>query len=88
MGSIVGGELTRGELVALKETIEKTPTFDGRAQARQAISGLLRQRPDSRSRLSLDEQTVAALARNVVVPVDVTSVAIHNKLSRAIDSTH
>src|SRR6476646_9782103 len=48
MGSLVDVELTRGELVALKETIELTPLFKGRSNARDAIRALLRShRPSS-----------------------------------------
>jgi hypothetical protein len=87
MGLIVHVELTRGELVALKETIELTPLFEGRTEARNAIAGLLRdQRPRS-PRLSLDEGAVRMLVRKVVVPVDPMSAAIHTKLHRALSST-
>lgn len=77
-------ELTRGELVALKETIELTPLFKGRSNARDAIRALLRSRRPSLP-LSLDEETVTCLARNVVVPVDLMSANIHSKLNRAIE---
>ena len=84
MGSLVSVELTRGELVALKETIELTPLFKGRSSARDAIRALLRSRRPSMP-LSLDEETVTCLARNVVVPVDLMSANIHFKLNRAIE---
>ena len=38
-----------------------------------------------RHQLSLDEETVTCLARNVVVPVDLMSANIHFKLNRAIE---
>ena len=84
MGSLVDVELTRGELVALKETIELTPLFKGRSSTRDAIRALLRSSRPS-SPLSLDEETVTCLARNVVVPVDLMSANIHSKLNRAIE---
>ena len=84
VGSLVDVELTRGELVALKETIELTPLFKGRSNARDAIRALLRSRRPS-TPLSLDEETVTCLARNVVVPVDLMSANIHLKLNRAIE---
>ena len=86
MGS-VDIELTRGELVALREAIELTPVFEGRTDARNAISGLLRKGPPFPARLYLDEGTVRVLVRRVVVPVDTTSARIHTKLSRALLST-
>ncbi len=84
MGTLVSVELTRGELVALKETIELTPLFEGRSGAREAILAMLRSRTPPSS-LSLDEETATSLMRNVVVPVDLMSANIHSKLSRAIE---
>jgi hypothetical protein len=84
MGSLVEVELTRGELVALKETIELTPLFKGRSDARDAIRELLRSHRPLLP-LSLDEETVTCLVRNVVVPVDLMSANIHSKLNRAIE---
>ena len=37
MGEVTSVALTRTELVALKETIELTPVFEGRTEARDAI---------------------------------------------------
>jgi hypothetical protein len=87
MGSLVKVELTRGELVALKETIELTPRFEGRAEARDAISGLLRNRRPYAAPLTLDNETVAALVRNVVVPTDLMSATIRTKLNRSLATT-
>ena len=84
VGTLVSVELTRGELVALKETIELTPLFEGRSGARDAIRAMLRSRKPPSS-LSLDEETATSLVRNVVVPVDLMSANIHSKLSRAIE---
>lgn len=87
MGSVVEVTLTRGELVALKETIERTPRFQGRTEVRDAITGLLRRSPrPNPAPLSLDDETVAALVRSVV-PTDVMSVTIRTKLNRAIATT-
>ena len=87
MASVVKVELTRGEVVALKEMIELTPRFEGRAEARDAIQGLLRDHPPRSSPLTLDKETATALARSVVVPIDLLSATIHSKLNRALATT-
>ena len=83
MGPLVSVELTRGELVALKETIELTPLFKGRSSARDAIRAA-RSRPPS-TPLSLDEETVTCLARNVVVPArsDVSEYPLQSSTVRS-----
>jgi hypothetical protein len=84
MGEVIGVELTRTELVTLKETIELAPVFEGRAEARDAIRAVLRESRRSPSRLSIDENAVAALAR-CVLPIDVPSSALQAKLKRALE---
>ena len=82
MSEVMSVELTRTELVALKETIELSPLFEGRTEARDAIRELLRMpRP---SPLSIDDDVVDALARRVL-PIDVPSSALRAKLNRAVE---
>jgi hypothetical protein len=76
-------ELTRTELVALRETIELTPVFDGRSEARTAIQELLRSR--TRLPLCIEESVLAALARRIV-PIDVPSAALRSKLNRVLSA--
>jgi hypothetical protein len=77
MSGVVTVALTRTELVALKETIELTPVFEGRAEARDAIREVLRaSRP---SPLRIEEATLASLTRRIV-PIDVPTVALKSKL--------
>lgn len=74
-------ELTRTELVALRETIELTPVFEGRTEARDAIQEVLRERQTSP--LRIDESIVMALARRIV-PIDVPTATLRSKLDRAL----
>jgi len=83
MSELMSVELTRADLVALRETIELTPGFEGRAQAREAIRGVLRERRPSL--LRIDEQVLAAVAQRIV-PVDVPSASLRSKLDRALRS--
>lgn len=81
VSGVMSVELTRTELVALKETIELTPVFEGRTQARDAIREVLRKRRPSP--LSIEENIIATLARRIV-PIDVPSAALRGKLNKAI----
>lgn len=83
MSELMSVELTRSDLVALKETIELTPGFEGRVQARDAIRGVLRERRPSL--LQIDETVLAAVAERVV-PVDVPTASLRSKLDRALRS--
>jgi hypothetical protein len=74
-------ELTRADLVVLKETIELTPLFEGRTQARDAIREVLRERQPSL--LRIEESILAAVARRIV-PIDVSTAALRSKLNRAL----
>ena len=87
MESVVRVDLTRAELVALKEAIELSPLFEGRAKARDAIGGTLRKQRPYSAPLLIDDGTAAALVRSVIVPTDATSASIHTKLTRALDGS-
>jgi hypothetical protein len=76
-------DLTRTELVTLRETIELTPVFNGRSEARTAIQELLRSR--ARLPLRIEESVLAALARRIV-PIDVPSAALRSKLNRVLSA--
>ena len=75
-------ELTRTELVALRETIELTPLFNGRDEIRNAIVKLLAEHRSRPSPLCVEESSLAALARRIV-PVDVPTATLRSKLDRA-----
>ena len=81
-GGAVRVELTRAELVTLRETIELTPVFSGRDEVRTAIRKVL---AETRSRplpLCVDASSLAALAR-AIVPLDVPTATLRSKLDRA-----
>jgi hypothetical protein len=84
MSELMSVELTRADLVALKETIELTPGFEGRVQAREAIRGVLRERRRP-SLLQIDETVLAAVAQRIV-PIDVPTASLRSKLDRALRS--
>ena len=81
MSGVMSVELTRTELVALRETIELTPLFEGRTQARDAIREVLRARQPSP--LWIEQSILAALARRIV-PVDVSTATLRSRLNRAL----
>ena len=81
MSGILSIDLTRTELVALRETIELTPTFEGRSEARSAIQQQLRAR--RLNALQIEESIIDTLARRIV-PIDVSTAALRGKLNRAI----
>jgi hypothetical protein len=81
--SVMSVGLSRAELVALKETIEVTPRFEGRAEVRDAIQHVLRQRQARPSPLCVEESALTALARRIVA-IDVPSATIRSKLNRAL----
>ncbi len=83
MSELMSVELTRADLVALRETIELTPGFEGRVQARDAIRGVLRERRPSL--LQIDETVLAAVAERIV-PIDVPTASLRSKLDRALRS--
>lgn len=82
MREVMNVQLTRTELVALKETIELSPVFEGRTEVRHAIRAVLRERRPAP--LSIEESIIAALARRVV-PIDVPSSVLRAKLDRALE---
>jgi hypothetical protein len=73
---------TRGDLVALKETLEQTPLFEGRAELREAINGELRRRgrPDP---LQVQAGALSHLAYRIV-DVDPDSIRLRGKILRAV----
>ena len=83
MDGIMSLELTRTELVALKETIELSPGFEGRTEARNAIRLVLHQRQSKPAPLCLEETILGALVRRII-PIDVQSAALRFKLSREL----
>jgi hypothetical protein len=83
---VVSVALTRTELVALKETIELTPLFDGRAEARDAIQEVLRERRSRPLPLCIDEATLASLTQRIV-PIDVPTATLKSKLDRELKRT-
>lgn len=81
MSGVMSVALTRSDLVALKETIELTPGFEGRTQARDAIREVLSKRQPSL--LWIEESILAAVARRIV-PIDVPTATLRSKLNRAL----
>ena len=81
MSELMSVILTRTELVALRETIELTPVFDGRTEARDAIREVLRERRPSP--LRIEEAALASLAQRVI-PVDVPTNLLRSKLDREL----
>ena len=81
MSEVVSVVLTRTELVALRETIELTPVFEGRTEARDAIQSVLRTSPSRPAPLCLDRATLGALAQRIV-PIDVPTSVLRSKLNR------
>lgn len=75
--------LTRAELVAVKEAIEITPLFDGRAEARDTVRAALHDR--RRAPLALDGGIARQLASRIV-PVDMHTATARSKLQRAVRS--
>lgn len=82
MSGVVSVELTRTELVALKETIELTPRFEGRTEARDAIQAVLRESLSRPSPLCIAATTLAALTQRII-PTDVPTATLRSKLKRA-----
>ena len=85
-GVIMRVALTRTELVALQETIELTPVFEGRTEARDAIREVLREGLRERrppSPLRIEETTLAALTQRIV-PIDVRTAVLRSKLNREL----
>jgi hypothetical protein len=81
--SVISVGLSRAELVALKETIEVTPRFDGRTEVRDAVQQTLHERRTRPAPLSVEESALSELARRII-PIDVPSAAIRSKLNRAL----
>ena len=71
---------TRAELVAVREAIELTPLFEGRADVRRTIREVLRQ---NRREVMLDLPQAERLAAHLV-PVDMQTAVAKVKLLRAV----
>lgn len=71
---------TRTELVAVREAIEVTPLFEGRAVVRETIRGALR---SNRRTVALDVDLGARLAAHLV-PADMRTAIAKVKLLRAV----
>ena len=83
MADVVSVALTRTELVALKETIELTPVFEGRTQARSAIQDVLRRSQNPPSPLRIERSTLASLAQRII-PIDFSTSLLRSKLDREL----
>jgi len=81
--SVMSVDLTRAELVSLKETLEVTPRFEGRVIVRDAVQAVLRERRSKPAPLLVDESALSELARRIVV-IDLASATIRSKLDRAL----
>jgi len=71
---------TRAELTAVREAIEVTPLFEGRADVRKTIRGALRA---NRTTVELDPALGERLSRHLV-PVDMPTAMAKVKLLRAV----
>ena len=71
---------TRAELTAVRDAIEVTPLFEGRADVRKTIRAALRA---SRTTVALDLELGERLARHLV-PVDMHTAFAKVKLLRAV----
>ena len=83
---VVRVELTRTELIALQETIDWTPIFEGRTEIRDAIREVLRAHEPRPSPLCVDARSLAAFA-HWIVPVDVPTTLLRAKLEHALQRT-
>ena len=75
---------TRAELTAVREAIEVTPLFEGRADIRLTIRQALRA---TRTTVALDPVLGERLARHLV-PVDMPTAFAKVKLLRAVRDAH
>lgn len=71
---------TRTELVAVREAIEVTPLFEGRADVRKTVREALRA---NRTAVALDPVLGERLARHLV-PIDMPTAIAKVKLLRAV----
>ena len=76
---------TRMELIAVKETLERTPLFEGRSELRNIINAELRRRGRPNP-LRLQGCYLSHLAR-CIVAVDPDSVSLRGKITRALRSS-
>jgi hypothetical protein len=71
---------TRAELVSVREAIELTPLFEGRADVRMTVRDALRR---NQRRVSLEREQAERLASHLV-PVDMQTAVAKVKLLRAV----
>jgi hypothetical protein len=71
---------TRAEIVAVREAIELTPLFEGRADVRMTVRNALRA---NRREIDLDPVLAERLASHLV-PVDMQTAVAKVKLLRAV----
>jgi hypothetical protein len=71
---------TRAELVSVREAIELTPLFEGRADVRMTVRDALRRNQRS---VSLEREQAERLASHLV-PVDMQTAVAKVKLLRAV----
>jgi len=83
-GVAVHVKWTRAELVAVRESIELTPSFEGRADARNALRKTLRA---NKREVTLDLALGERLASHLV-PVDMQTAMAKVKLLRAVRDVH
>jgi len=81
--SVMSVDLTRAELVSLKETLEVTPRFEGRSIVRDAVQAVLRERRSKPAPLRVEESALSELARRIVV-IDLASATIRSKLDSSL----
>ena len=75
---------TKGDLAALRETLDQIPLFEGRAELREAIDGELRRHGDP-GPLRVQVRSLSHLARRIIL-VDPESVRLRGKIARAVRS--
>ena len=74
---------TKSDLVALKETLDRTPRFEGRAELREAIDDELLRDGDP-DPLRVEARALSHLARRIIV--DPESVRLRGKITRTVTS--
>ena len=75
---------TKSDLVALKETLDRTPHFEERAELREAIDDELLRDGDP-DPLRVEARALSHLARRIIL-VDPESVRLRGKITRAVTS--
>jgi hypothetical protein len=78
------GGIQEKHLVALKETLDRAPRFEGRAELREAIDDELLRDGDP-DPLRVETRALSHLARRIIL-VDPESVRLRGKITRAVTS--